>query len=144
MRRTLPYFVFAVTYPGLLFVASFAEEKLGSGAVEGILEWWLPAALAPLALLVSARLGTLTSAGVALTSFIVVIFVVAAILLILVAIAVPTVGSPTVAYVSQTFVRFLALSGWFFWLNALMLVAVPWLWSLLLFRRGSHATRAAA
>ena len=144
MRRTLPYLVFAIAYAGLGFVASFVVGQLGTGAVGAMLMWWLPLAVAPLALLVSSRLGTLTSAGVALTSFIVVLCVVAAILLILVAIAVPTVGPPTFAYVAQTFTRFVQLSGWLLWLNAFMLVVVPWLWSLLPFWRRSHTTRAAA
>ena len=144
MPRTIPYVVFAIAYAGLALGASFAVGKLGTGLVGSILMWWLPLAAAPLALLVSSRLGKLTSTGVALTSFIVVLCVVATSLLILVAIAVPTVGPPTFAYVAQTFVRFVQLSGWLLWLNAFMLVLVPWLWSLFLFRRKSHTTMAAA
>ena len=144
MRRISPYFVFAVAYAALAFVASFTVEKLGTGAMGAILAWCLPLTMGPVALWVSSRLGVLTSTGVALTSCIVVLCVFAAILSILLAIAAPSVDLLSVAHITQTFTRFVQLSGRVLWLNTFMVIAVPWLWSLFLFWRRSHITRVGA
>jgi len=144
MRRITPYIAFAFGYGALLLLAGLAADQLGSGALTAAVGWLAPFAVAPLALLAAVRLGHLSSSGVAITSAILAVVIGAATVGILIAIAVPAVGRPTVHYIASMFASYFAIGGWRLLLSFGIFVAAPLLWGLLLLSRPAHTARAAA
>jgi len=144
MTRITPYVVFAIAYGALLLLVGLAADQLGSEALMAAVGWSAPFAIAPLALLVAMRLGHLSSLGVAITSAIVAVIIGAATVGILIAVAVPVVGGPTLDYIAGMFASYFTIGGWRLLLSFGFFVAAPLLWSLLLLSRQAPSAQAAA
>jgi len=144
MRRISPYIVFAISYGTLLLLVGLAADQLGSEALTAAVGWSVPFAVAPLALLVAMRLGHLSSPGVAITSAILAAIIGAATVGILIAIAVPVVGRPTLDYITSMFASYFTIGGWRLLLSFGLLVAAPLLWAPLLLSRQAPSAQAAA
>lgn len=144
MTRVIPYVVFAMTYGALLLLGGLAADQLRSEALAAAVGWSAPFAIAPLALLVAMRLGHINSLGVAITSTIVAVIMGAATIGILIAIAVPVIGGPTIDYIASMFVSYFTFGGWRLLLSFGLFVAAPLLWALLLLGRQAPSAQAAA
>lgn len=143
MRRLAAYFVFAVVYGGLLLLASFLADQVRPEARD-VAGWIAPFAAAPLALLAAMRLGSLSRTGIAASSTILAAVVCLATVALLVAIAVPAVGEPTLDYVAGMFASYFTIGGWRLLFSFVLFVAAPLLWAVALTSiKASSATAAA-
>lgn len=144
MRRFAACIVFAIIYGLLLLLTGIATDQFGPGAFGVAAGWIAPFVAAPLALMVATRFGRLTYLGVAITSTILAALVVLTTVGILVAIAVPAVGGPTLGYIVSMFASYFTIGGWRLVLSLVLFIAVPPLWlALLLSLKTSRAPAAA-
>ena len=142
MKRFVPYAVFAMAYAGLIFLVGAILNLPIAGDTVVLGMWGAPFVAAPLALLLAARLGTLTSAGVALTSLILVLCFAIPATVMLTRLAVDIAANPLVPYISQGMVWFIALGKWIVWMTALEFMVLAWVCSLLLQWHHSRKARA--
>lgn len=143
MKRLVPYAVFAMAYAGLIFLVGSVMNWLiaGDTVVPGM--WGAPFVAAPLALLLAERSGTLTRAGVALTSLILVLCFAIPATVMLTGLAVAIPENPSVPYISQGMILFIQLGKWLVWISGLEFVVIPWVCALLLQWHYSRKARAA-
>jgi hypothetical protein len=144
MRRLAAYFVFAAIYGGLLLLAGFIADQFRSEALRDVAGWAVPFAAAPLALLAAMRLGSLSRMGIAASSTILATVMCLTTVAILIAIAVPAVGEPTLDYIASMFASYFTIGGWGLLLSFVLFVAAPLLWAVALTSiKASSATAAA-
>lgn len=143
MKRFVPYIVFAMAYAGLVFLVGWVLNLLIGGDTVVLGVWGAPFFATPLALLLAARLGTLTSAGVALTSLILVLCFAIPATVMLTRMAADIAANPLLPYLSQGMVWFIGLGKWLVWITALEFAVLPWVCSLLLQWHYSRKARAA-
>lgn len=90
------------------------------------------------------RLGQLSIRGVAITSILLAVVIAATTVGILIAIAVPVVGGPTIEYIARTFASYFAIGGWRLLLSFASFIAAPLLWRPLLQICHARSARTAA
>lgn len=142
--RITKYMLFASIYGVLLLAVSLAADQLGSASFAAATGWVAPFAVAPLALLAAARVGHLTKPGIAVTSVILAAVMCLTTVGILIAVAVPVVGGPTLDDIARMFSSYFTIGGWGLLLGFVALVAAPLLWETVLASiKGSRETAAA-